>query len=89
MSYSKTMKTFAVMSQDDFRQMTLDIASGAYRPSPDAPRKVFCSFSGLAEYARKEAEKEKMRDLPLSKTTSQSIDHSIIELIRNPRIFKT
>ncbi len=71
MSYSKIMKTFAVMSQDDFRQMTLDIASGAYRPSPDVPRKVFCSFSGLAEYARKEAEKEKMRDLPLCKTTSQ------------------
>ena len=59
MSYSKRMRTFAVMSQDDFRQMTLDIASGAYRPSPDAPRKVFCSFSGLAEYARKEAEKKK------------------------------
>ena len=58
MSYSKTMKTFAVMSQDDFRQMTLDIASGAYAFSRRS-RKVFCSFSGLAEYSRKEAEKKK------------------------------
>ncbi len=71
MSYSNRMRTFAVMSQDDFRQMTLDIASGAYRPSPDAPRKVFCTFSALAEYARKEAEKEKTHERPLCKATSR------------------
>jgi hypothetical protein len=69
MSYSKRMKTFAVMSQADFRQMTIDIASGTYRPSPEAPRKVFCSFAGLAEYARQEAEKEKNSSTPLCKAT--------------------
>ena len=43
---------------DDFRQMTLDIASGKYRPSPDAPRIIFGSHKGLAEYAEEKAKKE-------------------------------
>lgn len=59
MNYSRKMRTFAVMSQDDFRQMTIDIASGRYKPPADAPRRIFCSFEGLAEYAKKEANKEK------------------------------
>jgi len=39
--------------------MTLDIAAGKYRPSPDAPRIIFGSHKSLADYAKEEAKKEK------------------------------
>ncbi len=58
MNYSDKMEKYGVMSMDDFRQMTLDIASGKYRPSPDAPRIIFGSHKGLAEYAEEKAKKE-------------------------------
>ena len=58
MNYSEKMKKYGVMSTEDFRQMTLDIASGKYHPSPDAPRVIFGSHKSLAEFAQEEAKKE-------------------------------
>lgn len=59
MNYSDRMKKYGVMSAEDFRQMTLDIASGKYRPSPESPKVIFDSHKSLAEFARQEAGKEK------------------------------
>ena len=59
MDYSDRMKKYGVMSTEDFRQMTLDIAAGKYRPSPDVPRIIFGSHKSLADYAKEEAKKEK------------------------------
>lgn len=43
-----TMK-IGIMSRRDFRQYTIDIAKGKYKPAPDAPKIWFDSVESMAQ----------------------------------------
>ena len=50
--------TVGIMSLQEFKQRTLDIAKGKYRPTKDEPRIFFESQEALEQYAMKVSTQE-------------------------------